>query len=68
MKQREIAKTDDPRRGLDPGAYVPMVAMYPQDDVHVLQRSMPELDPAALFALGKALAPLRELGVLFLGI
>jgi 4,5-DOPA dioxygenase extradiol len=41
--------------------------MYPQSDVPVLQISMPALDPDELFALGRALAPLREEGVLVFG-
>lgn len=58
---------DHPDRGLDHGAYVPLVEMYPQADVPVLQISMPSLRPEVLMGLGRRLAPLRDEGVLIVG-
>ncbi len=55
------------RRGLDHGAWIPLMVMYPLGDVPVLQLSMPTDDPGALFAIGQRLRTLREQGVLIIG-
>lgn len=57
----------DPGRGLDHGAYVPLVELFPDADVPVLQVSLPTLDPKQLYTLGTQLAPLRDEGTLIVG-
>ena len=54
-------------RGLDHGAFIPLMAMYPAADVPVVQLSMPSMNPADLLALGRRLQSLREEGILVIG-
>ncbi|NUN62312.1 MAG: dioxygenase, partial [Burkholderiaceae bacterium] len=55
-------------RGLDHGAWVPLMHLFPQADLPVVQVSLPVgAGPADVYALGAALRGLRNQGVLVVG-
>lgn len=62
-----IDARQDAVRGFDHGMFSPMAVIYPEANVPVVQLSLKRgLDPLEHLALGRALAPLREEGVLII--
>jgi aromatic ring-opening dioxygenase catalytic subunit (LigB family) len=60
-----LASAGDPARGFDHGTFIPMRVAFPEADVPTVQLSLlKSLDPAEHLRLGRALAPLRDEGVL----
>jgi 4,5-DOPA dioxygenase extradiol len=56
------------RRGFDHGAWVPLLHLYPDADIPVVQVSMRiDLDGNGAYELGRALSPLADEGVLVIG-
>jgi len=68
LREAGFGASIDGTRGLDHGAWAPLLYMYPEADIPVVQISVqPALGPRHHVRLGKAVRPLAQEGVLIIG-
>lgn len=68
LEDAGFATAEESARGWDHGVFIPMMVAAPEADIPLVQLSLrADLDPSAHIAAGRALAPLRDEGVLIVG-
>jgi aromatic ring-opening dioxygenase catalytic subunit (LigB family) len=68
LRGADFVTREENARGWDHGVFIPMKVAVPDADIPLVQMSLrADLDPADHIAIGRALAPLRDEGVLIVG-
>ncbi|HEV8231944.1 MAG TPA: class III extradiol ring-cleavage dioxygenase [Thermoanaerobaculia bacterium] len=68
LSQEGVPAGEEPRRGWDHGVWIPLRLFYPEASVPVVEVSLPvPRDPDLVAGIGRALAPLRDRGILLVG-
>ena len=68
LAESGIESRQDSQRGFDHGVFIPLKVAFPEANIPVVQLSLrADLDPAGHIAIGRALEPLRDEGVLIAG-
>ena len=68
LEDAGLKASTDPERGFDHGVFIPLKVAWPEAEVPIVEMSVDvSLDPELHLAAGKALAPLRDEGVLIIG-
>ena len=68
LKQAGIKSVMDPNRGWDHGVFVPLLLVHPAATIPVVQMSVLRSQSAKdLYAIGRALSPLRAQGIAIVG-